>query len=121
MNDTGTPTLRVRLYLGPTSTLVILDSTAVALVTITGGGCNWDYDGDFVVTALGASGVVRGQRDRFNYNTFNGSTQNSFSFVPSNVTTDTTGSNVFNFTVQWGAASASNTITLENYELDFTY
>lgn len=117
MNDTGTPTIRFQLKLGST---VIADTTAINLVTITGGGCTWEIDAYFSVLSLGASGSVRVHQFGFMYDQTNAGVRYHVAPAPATTTIDTTASQQIVVTVTWGTANASNTITRELTLVDQT-
>lgn len=120
MGDTGTPTGRLRLYLGPTGTLLIADTGAITLVTI-GGGCTWYAEFDFTVLTLGATGTIRLHRNSFDYGASNGGARVYFDSVPATVANvDSTGVNRIVWTWTWSASSASNTLTCEEFELSMS-
>jgi hypothetical protein len=117
MNDTGTPTIRFQLKLGST---VISDTTAVNLVSITGGGCNWDLDAIFSVQAVGATGSVRVHQFSFVYDISNGAQRYHIAPAPGNTVIDFTAAQQIVLTVTWGTANASNTITRDLTVIDVT-
>lgn len=113
IGNTGTPTIRVKIKLGST---VILDSTAVTMVTITGSQM-FKVEGEITCRTIGASGTVIGQADFQYYSTQ--TTVNRMSIVSTSaVTYDTTAIGAFDITAQWGTNSASNTITSTNFILE---
>lgn len=102
--DAVAPTLRVRVKLDATT---VLDTTATTLPSAQSND-GWEGDVQCVVHADGASGEVNSQA--------------LFEFAPStlvnvpnaaNATIDTTVAQTMTVTVQWGAADADNTITLQ--------
>jgi hypothetical protein len=106
ITNTATPTLQIRAKLGAST---ILDTTAVATVAITGTR-NFRYTALITCRTTGASGTVIGEGE-LRYNSAAG-TGNIVDAVNTATTTiDTTATQVLDVTAQWGAASASNTIT----------
>lgn len=104
-----TPTLRVKVKLGST---VIIDTTAATLATITGTNL-FTTSGMIACRTTGATGTVFGQGMQLYYTGVTGLA----GIASPNTTTstiDTTTSQVLDVTVQWGTASASNTITSTN-------
>ena len=108
-----TPTLRIKVKLGAT---VIIDTTAATLATITGTNL---FFTEWMLTCrtTGAGGTVFGQGLAFY---FTGITGLSGIASPSTATSsiDTTTTQVFDISVTWGTASASNTITSTNFVLN---
>jgi len=100
------PTIRIKVKLG---SVVVLDTTAI----VSGNSTNeyFDIDGVICCRTTGATGTVMGQGFYLEC----GGGGNHFGMVnTSAVTIDTTTTQVFDITVQWGTASASNTITATN-------
>lgn len=97
---TGTPTLRLRVYLG----LILYD---FGLVTVGAPAVpNWYLEGEAVITAIGASGSQRGHcTEQIDTNKFTPGQSTG-------ATIDTTASNILKVSAQWSASSASNTITM---------
>ena len=113
ISDTATPTLRLRVKFGATT---ILDSTAVTLGAITND--YFEVKGQIICRTTGVSGTVIGAA------LFDTSGGDLLPLVrtggsPDTVTIDTTATQAFDITLEWGAASASNTVTAQvgNLEL----
>ena len=108
-----TPTLRIKVKLGAT---VIIDTTAATLATITGTNL---FFTEWMLTCrtTGATGTIFGQGLAFY---FTGITGLSGIASPTTATSaiDTTTTQVFDISVTWGTASASNTITSTNFVLN---
>lgn len=110
-----TPTLRIKVKLGST---VVIDTTAATLLTITGTNL-WNAKASIDCRTAGASGTVFGQGMAMYYTSVTGLS----GIASPNTTTstvDTTATQVIDFTVQWGSASASNTITCTNFKVKVT-
>jgi hypothetical protein len=107
VSDTGTPTLTLRIYLGATE---ILDSGAITLPTVSAAG--FAFDIDVTCRTAGAGGeVVASGRISYDDGT-------AAFLVKTTVTSiDTTAAQVVDVTVEWGAASASNTLTAQELAL----
>lgn len=104
------PNIQVRVYFGST---VVLDTGIVT----SGNSTNaiWEARGFVTVRSIGVSGTVAAQGF---YMEGQGG-PNLFGMVnTSTVTIDTTASQTINMTVQWGTASASNTITCTNHIIE---
>lgn len=112
-SNTVTPTLRMRVKIG---TVTVLDSTA--FTTSLGAANNqWDLEGVITCRSVGASGTVIGQ-GTVSFNT-SGTTAQIVQMVnTSTATVDTTIANTVDLTVQWGTASASNTITCTDFTVE---
>ena len=110
ISDTGTPTVRFRTKLDSTS---IIDSTAIALSgTLSNTG--WELTADLICRTAGGSGTIFGQGS-FHYGADN---RIPLSAVAA-VTIDTSASDALNLTIEWGAASASNTITCTHFRAEW--
>lgn len=110
-----TPTLRIKVKLG---TNVIIDTTAATLLTITGTNL-WNTKAVIECRTAGATGTVFGQGMGMYYTSVTGLS----GIASPNTTTstvDTTATQVIDFTVTWGTASASNTITCTNFKVKVT-
>lgn len=110
-SNTGTPTLTIKVKFGSTAIL------STGAVTTTTGASNreFTFSGLITVQSLGASGTVHGQGSLTEY----ASTPVVFPMTNSAaVTVDTTANQTVGVTAQWGASSASNTITLTNLVLE---
>lgn len=111
--DLLTPTGRVKFKLGST---VILDSTAAALVTITGNG-RFEYEILLTCRTAGTTGTVYAQGDVRYYSLL--TTANFIALLNTAATTiNTTTSQVIDVTWTWGTANAANTITLTNATIE---
>jgi len=109
-SSTGGVTIRVKVKFGST---VILDTTALASKTDT--NAMIEVSGMITCRTTGVSGTVIGQGF---YSEF-GTTVDDFQMVNTATTTiDTTASQAVSVSVQWGTASASNTITSTNFILE---
>ena len=108
-----TPTLRIKAKLG---TVVVIDTTAATLSTITGTN-SYSTEGMITCRTIGATGTVFGQGLALYYTGITGLA--GFS-SPNTVTStiDTTVAQTLDVTITWGTASASNTITSTNFVLD---
>lgn len=102
------PTLRIRIYLG--SGNIVLDTTAQALLSISPAR-RFSLEAAITIREFSATAAVIGN-GIFNYN--NGLTGAGVIEIPSNATTiDSTVSNTFNVTAQFGTAAANNVLTSE--------
>lgn len=113
--DTGTPTLRIRVVLKNSAGTVVYtlaDSTAIALVAITGTS-EFEVNFDSIVSAVGTSGSLTG-RVSFLYSSTlaSGSAPLRIGAAPAAVTVDTTAGYSLDVLATWGAASASNTLNI---------
>jgi hypothetical protein len=108
MNTSGTPNLRVRVYLGST---VIYDSGNITTNATTNAG----FQSKYVITCrtVGASGTVFTQ-GVLSYATSSTTAHHIDGGQTSAVTVNTTVSNTLNVTVEWGTASSSNNINTTN-------
>ncbi len=108
-SNTGTPSLTIKVKAGST---VLLTSGAI---TTTTGASNrgFSFEGVLTVYSLGSSGTLHGQGQVVEVGSATTAMVNT-----SAVTVDTTANQALNVTAQWGAASASNTITLTNLVLE---
>lgn len=114
LSDTGTPTIQIKVKLGST---VIYDTTAQTLPSLTGNQLFF-MEGRATCRTTGATGTIFATSEVF-CNTGASSLGNLDIVVPTAaVTIDTTSSQVFDVTATWGTASASNTITINNFSLD---
>lgn len=111
--DLLTPTGRIKVKLGST---IILDSTAAALVTVTGSG-RFEYEAIITCRTTGGSGTVYCQGDARYYSILTAA--NFIQMVNTATTTiNTTTSQAIDVTWQWGTANAANTITLTNATIE---
>lgn len=102
----STPTIRIRVKLGST---VILDTGVINSGNST--NAYFDIDGVICCRTVGATGTVMSQ----GYFTELGGGAGAFGMTNTAAATiDTTASLVYDVTVEWGTASASNTITSTN-------
>lgn len=119
LSITGSPTLTIRLKGGPTSATT-LATWPIALATISANAA-WKLTSDYTVKAIGAAGVAQIYINSVFvvFDTINPPTYAHFSL---NTTTyDTTVANVATVTAQWSAASASNTITCQQFTTNSVY
>lgn len=109
IQSTGTPTLRIRAGLvNPSATFTSLnDSTAVALVAITGTN-DFVLEYEIIVTAIGTSGSLLTRGNLTYGSSTTALTTNTWSLVGAAATIDTTLAQTFDIRATWGAASASN-------------
>jgi len=115
---TNNQTIRVRVKAG---SVILLDSGAQNITNITNNVFNLNID--FTIRQLGAAGVASiVTLGGFHYTkTVNGVVE-GFAFNTVNSTTfDTTISNTLDVTIQWGAASAGNSIYSDIFILNKTY
>lgn len=105
----GTQTITLRLYGGPTSTL-LLATNVIPLQSLTP-AASWRLDTMSTVKSIGVSGTVQ-----LNANFIVNDVTPSQAYVNQTLATiDTTVTNVFKLTVQWTNANASNTITQSEF------
>ncbi len=105
------PTIRIRVKLG---SVVVLDTGAVVSATST--NAYFEIKGEITCITTGVSGTVYGQ----GYYSEAGGLANGSPMVNTvAATVDTTVNEVLDITVEWGAASPSNTITCTNGYLMF--
>lgn len=102
IENTGTPTLRLRFKLGTTAHI---DTGAVTLATITGTQ-GWEFVGEAVVRSVGTAMIGNG---RFSYSTAAGTTT---THLTASTTTNAI-STTIDVTAQWGTADAANVLTCE--------
>ena len=107
-----TPTLRIKAKLGA---VVVIDTTAATLLTITGTNL-FTTEGKITCRTTGATGTVFGQGLALYYTGVSGLAGISSPNTATS-TIDTTVAQTLDITVQWGTASASNTITSTNLVL----
>lgn len=106
-SDILTPTLRLRLKLGSTT---IVDGTALALPLLAGTQ-EWRCECRLTCRTTGGSGTINGTI-WFEYNSAAAvGSIDGFNIAPATTTFDTTASGALDLTIEWGTASASNTIT----------
>ena len=118
VNSVNNHTLRIRIK---TDGIVLADTGAITMAAST--AKHWKLEVEFVIRAIGGSGVARiAAGGTFFYtkdasNAFEGtnfSTETTTGF-------DTTISNTLAITAQWGTASASDSIYSEIFTLNKTY
>jgi hypothetical protein len=110
--NTGSPNIRFRIKLGATT---ILDSTATAMLAITGTN-RFEINYRITCRTTGVSGTVIAQAMIKYYRDL--STEVPISIINTTTTTiNTTTTQVVDTTVEWGTASVSNTITSTNFNL----
>lgn len=112
-SNTGTPTLTLKIKLGA---VTVLDTGAITTVTSASNRL-FLFEGVITVRSVGASGTA------FAQGTFTETaTAGTGKLYPvantSTVAVDTTANLAFNVTATWGAASASNTISLTNLVIE---
>lgn len=113
-STTGTPAITFNVNLGVTTLM-----TSGAVTTATVSGKLWKLEADFVCRTNGPSGTVFGQGDVLL--TTSGTALTPYGMVTTAaVTVDTTAQQTVDLTVTWGTASASNTITCTNAEIEVT-
>jgi hypothetical protein len=109
LNNTGTPTIRLRVVLKNSAGSVVYtlaDTTALTMSTITG-TTEAKIDFDSIVTAVGTSGSVT-SRIGLDYGTTATTASVFLRQAPAAVTVDTTASYTLDVLATWGAASSSN-------------
>ena len=111
-------TLRVRIKSG---SIVLADTGAISMSAVTAG--HWKLEVEFIVRALGTSGIARIATGGTFFYTKNAS--NAFegtNFSTETVTGfDTTINNTLVITAQWGTANAGDSIYSEIFTLNKTY
>jgi hypothetical protein len=108
-SSTGTPSVNFRLKLGTNSVISVGPTNTLNNAT----NRAWRFEALMFITSTGASGVVKGN----GHQTLNTGTD-AFAMRGNGVAVDTTIARDVALTVQWGAASASNTITLESFVVE---
>ena len=114
MNETSTPSIRIRLKYGATT---IFDSTAVTINSLGGSDKYFEAVYDITCRTTGATGTVFPQ-GRWQYTTNSGVVTLINGAITSASTIDTTVSSALDLTAQWGTASASNTINVTNSTIE---
>jgi hypothetical protein len=113
VTTTGTPTLTVRLKLGSTT---IGNTGAVAMANNTASNAAFLIEALISVYTTGATGTVNVPSLKVSYPTSQGGAMNAFSggagSGPGTTVVDLTVAQTFDVTVQWGTASASNTVQI---------
>lgn len=108
IGNTATPTLRIRAKLGGAT---VYDTTAVTMSAITG-SMDMDIVIDISIRSVGGTGTAIGGGGLL-YQTANNTAPLKISAPTASTTTiDTTANSSFDLTAQWGASSASNTLTV---------
>lgn len=114
-SNTGTPTLLLGLYFGGIAGVALAASTAIATTT---GATAWPWQLRYrgVVRSIGATGSIVGQGRLYLPTSLVASTTR---FIPETaalrtVAIDTTAAKAITVGAQWGAASASNTLTCQD-------
>lgn len=115
---TNNQTIRVRVKAGP---VILLDSGDQPITNITNNVFTLNID--FTIRQLGAAGVASiVSLGGFHYTKTVNGTVEGFAFnTVNNTTFDTTINNTLDVTVQWGAASAGNSIYSDIFILNKTY
>jgi hypothetical protein len=118
INVGNNQTIRIKIKDGNT---ILADSGAKTISNITNNVFSLNID--FTVRALGAAGVASiVTLGTFHFTkTSNGVTEGFAFNTVNNTTFDTTVGNTLDITVQWGAASASNSIYSDIFVLNKTY
>jgi collagen type VII alpha len=118
VNTGNNQTIRIRLKTG---SVILVDSGAQTINNVSNNV--WSLSVNFTIRATGAAGVASiVSLGTFNYaKTVNGTVE-GFSFnAVNNTTFDTTVNNTLNVTVEWGAASTSNSIYSDIFVLNKIY
>jgi hypothetical protein len=118
LNTANNQTIRIRVK---SNGVLLLDSGAQSITNITNNVYNLHID--FTIRALGGAGTASiVSLGAFNYvKTSNGAIEGFGFNVVNNTTFNTTISNTLDVTVQWGAASAGNSIYSDIFILNKTY
>lgn len=112
---TATPTLLIGLYYGAVAGAALGVTTAITMPsTVT--NFTWQLEAEFVIRTAAVSGTAL-TMGRFTYATAAGTTATAMipASAPTVVTVDTTISKTLTLGAQWGASSASNTITVHQF------
>lgn len=109
---TGTPTVRIRLYVGATN---VADSGAVTSA-ISGANGRFEYQADMTIRAVGASGNIYCAYSSFRVaNVSVGGTQTFWELLSAGApSVDWTAAKAIDVTITWGTMSASNNATSFN-------
>jgi hypothetical protein len=118
-SNTGTPTLLLGFYVGGVAGTAL---AATSAITTTTGATNWPWSMalDVQVRTLGSSGTVMPMNGWLDLAT----SLTAFTHRPipetalATVTWDTTASKALTVGAQWGASSASNTITCVDFDVE---
>ena len=108
IGNTATPTLRIRAKLGGAT---VVDTTAVTMSAITG-SMDMDIAMDITIRTAGGTGTAIGGGGILYQTANNTATLKIAAPTASTTTIDTTSNSSFDLTAQWGASSASNTLTV---------
>jgi hypothetical protein len=114
MNETSTPTIRIRLKYGTTT---IFDSTAVNINSLGGSDKYFEAVYDITCRTTGSTGTVFPQ-GRWQYTTNSGVATIINGAITSASTIDTTVSSALDLTVQWGTANIGNIIYITNSTIE---
>lgn len=111
--------VRFRLYGDPASATLLLDSTdTVQTFTSTAASLPFMMEVVYTVRTTGSPGTGIGQ---FLFDGSNGSTDTGITMpsvaITGNTTPDTAVINLLNLTIQWGTATANQTITVTNLQI----
>ena len=114
MNETSTPTIRIRLKVG---SVTVFDSNPVTINAL--GGTDKYFDAIFDITCrtTGTTGTVMPQ-GRWLYTANSGVTSVINGAVTAKSTINTTISNALDLTVEWGTASTSNNVNATNCSIE---
>lgn len=107
LTNTGTPNIQIQLKLGSTT---IIDTTAVAMVTITG-TTQWNADFDLVCRTSGATGTVKGHGKLIYYNATTPVVLKDANTGTSVI--DTTATQTLDVLATWGTADPANSIVCD--------
>lgn len=112
-STTGTPTLQFRVKVGSTNLVVFTAKTGINNAS----NQSWMLEAEIVVRSLGASGTVM-TAGRISINTSSG--VDTVETVVNNaaISMDTTAVQTLQVSLQWSAASSSNTATLKTLSLE---
>lgn len=118
-SNTGTPTLTLGLYSGTVGQAIgsgVALCVTSALTTVSAAANRtWEIHGRFSVRSVGASGTVFGRAKVSNVTT--GATDLAPASAPTTATIDTTVARYMTIGATWGTASASNTLTVQEFGL----
>jgi hypothetical protein len=109
LTNTGTPTIAIKVKLGATT----VGSTGTITMVNIGATGRFHIEGHLTCRSTGGSGTVMCPVFGF-YDVALGGALYGLNGLSAATTVDTTASNVVDVTVTWGAASASNLITVTN-------
>ena len=116
INNTSTPTLEIRAYIG---SAVVGDTGAVNTVSLSGNN-EWTVDENFTCQSTGSSGTVYAQGE-FDY--FSAATTKNFEPMANSsaTTVNTTTTELVKITGQWGTAASGDSIICTNLTLERVY